>query len=511
MVAMLFAKISMLLCFFSLIVGLSLYSRRKTNTVNDFVVGNRTIGPWMSAFSYGTAYFSAVLLIGFAGKVGWGYGMSALLIALGNSIIGTYLAWRILGRKTREMTSRLNVLTMPSFLEKRYDSPKMKVFSSLIIFIFFVPYAASVFMGLSYLFEQIFGIPYVLALAVMAVLSGLYLVLGGYMAVALVDFVQGLIMIAGVVLMVYFVLGHEMVNDFVNGFTALRAQDPGLILPTSPVTWIGLLSLIILTSLGTWGLPQMVGKFYGIKNEQSIPVATWVSSIFSLIITMGAYYVGSTGHLFFAELPVFNGVSTPDLIMPIIIGQTLPPLVGVLILILVLSASMSTLSSLVLTASSSVSIDLIKGAAIKDISEKGTMNMMRFLCIIFIGFCLYVALNPPGIILTLMALSWGAVAGSFLAPYIYGLFWPNTTRAGAWAGMLSGLLIAVGGYFIITFSPSFINGQLMSLLSSWGSPFFGSLAMIIPLGVVPLVSVISRAYPAEHIKRVYSQEESAIA
>jgi Na+/proline symporter len=311
--------------------------------------------------------------------------------------------------------------------------------------------------------------------------------------------------------MVYFVLGHEMVNGFVNGFTALRAQDPGLILPTSPVTWIGLLSLIILTSLGTWGLPQMVGKFYGIKNEQSIPVATWVSSIFSLIITMGAYYVGSTGHLFFAELPVFNGVSTPDLIMPIIIGQTLPPLVGVLILILVLSASMSTLSSLVLTASSSVSIDLIKGAAIKDISEKGTMNMMRFLCIIFIGFCLYVALNPPGIILTLMALSWGAVAGSFLAPYIYGLFWPNTTRAGAWAGMLSGLLIAVGGYFIITFSPSFINGQLMSLLSSWGSPFFGSLAMIIPLGVVPLVSVISRAYPAEHIKRVYSQEESAIA
>jgi SSS family solute:Na+ symporter len=394
MVAMLFAKISMLLCFFSLIVGLSLYSRRKTNTVNDFVVGNRTIGPWMSAFSYGTAYFSAVLLIGFAGKVGWGYGMSALLIALGNSIIGTYLAWRILGRKTREMTSRLNVLTMPSFLEKRYDSPKMKVFSSLIIFIFFVPYAASVFMGLSYLFEQIFGIPYVLALAVMAVLSGLYLVLGGYMAVALVDFVQGLIMIAGVVLMVYFVLGHEMVNGFVNGFTALRAQDPGLILPTSPVTWIGLLSLIILTSLGTWGLPQMVGKFYGIKNEQSIPVATWVSSIFSLIITMGAYYVGSTGHLFFAELPVFNGVSTPDLIMPIIIGQTLPPLVGVLILILVLSASMSTLSSLVLTASSSVSIDLIKGAAIKDISEKGTMNMMRFLCIIFIGFSWYSSLLP---------------------------------------------------------------------------------------------------------------------
>ena len=508
---MFLAKITMLLCFFSLIIGLSLYSRRKTNTINDFVVGNRTVGPWMSAFSYGTAYFSAVLLIGFAGKVGWGFGMAALLIALGNSIIGTYLAWRILGRKTREMTSRLNVITMPSFLEKRYDSPKMKIFSSLIIFIFFVPYAASVFMGLSYLFEQIFGIPYVIALAVMAILSALYLVLGGYMAVALVDFVQGLIMIVGVALMVYFVMGHEMVNGFVNGFIALRAQDPGLILPSSSVSWVGLVSLIILTSLGTWGLPQMVGKFYGIKNEKSIPVATWVSSIFSLIVSMGAYYVGSTWLLFFSELHVFYELATPDLIMPSIIGQALPPLVGVLILILVLSASMSTLSSLVLTASSSVSIDLIKGAAVKDISEKATMNLMRLLCIVFIGFCLYIALNPPGIILTLMALSWGAVAGAFLAPYIYGLFWPNTTRAGAWAGMLSGLLIAVGGYLLITLSPSFINSQLMSLLSSWGTPFFGSLAMIIPLGIVPLVSVVSRSYPVEHIERLYNEEESAIA
>lgn len=508
---MLFAKVAMLFCFFVVIIGLSFYTRSKTNTVDDFVVGNRSVGPWMSAFSYGTAYFSAVLLIGFAGKVGWGYGASALLIALGNSIIGTYLAWRILGRKTREMTSRLNVLTMPSFLEKRYDSSSMKMVSSLIIFIFFVPYAASVFMGLSYLFEQIFAIPYVLALVMMALLAGLYLVLGGYMAVALVDFVQGLVMIAGVVLMVYFVVGHEVVNGFANGFASLEAIDPGLIMPTTTITWIGLISIIILTSLGTWGLPQMVQKFYGIKNQQVIPLATWVSTIFSLIITMGAYYVGSTGHLFFPQLPVFNGIATPDLIMPTIIGQTLPPLVGVLILILVLSASMSTLSSLVLTASSSVSIDLIKGTVKKDMGEKATMSLMRILCIAFIGFCLYVALNPPGIILTLMALSWGAVAGSFLAPYIYGLFWSGTTRAGAWAGMVTGLAIAVGGYIIINTSPAFISSNIMELFKQWGTPFFGSLAMIIPLAVVPLVSIITKSYTQEHINRVYNTEESAVA
>jgi len=373
---MLIAKISMLVCFFALIVGLSIYTRSKTKTIDDFVVGNRAVGPWMSAFSYGTTYFSAVLLIGFAGKVGWGYGFSALLIALGNSIIGTYFAWKILGRKTREMTGRLNVLTMPSFLEARYDSSSMKIVSSLIIFIFFIPYAASVFMGLSYLFEQIFGIPYILALVLMALLTGLYLVMGGYVAVTLVDFVQGIIMIAGVFMMVYFVAGNEVVNGIVNGFNSLKAIDPGLIVPISGVSWVGLISLIILTSLGTWGLPQMIQKFYGIKNEKSIPIATRVSTVFSLIITCGAYYVGSTGHLFFAELPVFNGKATPDLIMPTIIGQTLPPLVGALILILVLSASMSTLSSLVLTASSSVSIDLIKGVIKPDIDEKATMNLL---------------------------------------------------------------------------------------------------------------------------------------
>lgn len=505
------ARISMLVCFFALVIGLSIYTRSKTKTVNDFVVGNRAIGPWMSAFSYGTTYFSAVLIIGFAGKVGWGYGVSALLIALGNSIIGTYLAWRILGTKTREMTSRLNVLTMPSFLETRYDSPKMKITASLIVFIFFIPYAASVFMGLSYLFEQIFGIPYILALVIMAVLAGIYLVLGGYVAVTLVDFVQGLIMIAGVVLMVYFVAGQEVVNGFMNGFQALQAMDPGLVIPQSSTAWVGLVSVILLTSLGTWGLPQMVQKFYGIKNEKVIPVATWVSTIFSLIITGGAYYVGSTGHLFFAELPLLNGMPTPDLVMPIIIGKTLPPLVGALILVLVLSASMSTLSSLVLTASSTVTIDLLKGVVKPDMGERQSMTFLKILCIVFLGFCLYVAIKPPGIILTLMSLSWGAVAGAFLAPYIYGLFWPGTTRAGAWAGMVSGLIIAIGGYVLLQTSPSFVNPALMELLRGWGTPFFGSLAMLIPLAVVPLVSWVTRAYSQEHLERIYNSCQEQVA
>lgn len=505
-----YIKVSMLLAFIALIVGLSLYTRRKTVTVDAFVVGNRAIGPWMSAFSYGTTYFSAVLLIGFAGKVGWGYGLSALWIAIGNAFLGTFLAWKIMGTRTREMSERLNVLTMPSFLEARYNSTKMKIIASIVIFIFFIPYSASVFMGLSYLFEQVFSIPYIVALLLMTILTALYLTIGGYIAVTLIDFVQGLIMLAGIVLMVYFVVGHEAVGGVLEGINSLRLIDPHLVAPVGGPGLIGILSLVLLTSLGTWGMPQMVQKFYGIKSEAVIPKATIVSTFFALIITGGAYYVGSLSHLFFDKLPLLNGTPTPDLLMPTIISQTLPEAVSVLILLLVLSASMSTLSGLVLVSSSSVSIDLIKGALYKNMPEKTTMLIMRVLCVVFVGLSLWLAINPPSIILTLMALSWGTVAGAFLAPYLYGLFWEKTTRAGAWSGMISGIVVSLGGYMILRINPAFIDPGVMQTLQNWGTPFFGSLAMLVPLLVVPLVSFLTPEYSAEHINKVYNKEELAM-
>lgn len=503
-------KIFMILLFLLVIFSLGLYSRKKTQTVDDFVVGSRSIGPWMSAFSFGTAYFSAVLIIGFAGKVGWGYGLSALWIALGNAVLGTFLAWKILAPRTRELTARMNVVTMPSFLEARYDSINMKVFSSMIIFIFFVPYSASVFMGLSYLFEQVFAIPYIIALLIMTVMAGFYLILGGYMAVALVDFVQGLVMIAGVIMMIYFVQGNDLVGGFARAYDSLKAMDPAFIMPGSATAWVGLISVIILTSFGTWGLPQMVQKFYGIKSAEAIPRATIVSTVFAVLITGGAYYVGALSHLFFDRLPLLDGKPSPDLIMPNIIATSLPELVAVLIMILVLSASMSTLSSLVLVSSSSVTIDLLKGALFPELSEKATMLLMRILCLLFIALSLFIALKPPAVILTLMALSWGTVAGAFLGPYLFGLFWPKTTRSGAWAGMITGLLVSLGGYYIISFSPSFVKPEIMALFSNWGMPFFSSLAMLVPLMVIPVVSSITAEYSLDHVHNIFEGKEALL-
>lgn len=465
---------------------------KKTKSVDDFFLGNRSIGPWVSAFAYGTTYFSAVVFIGYAGKVGWGFGLSSLWIVLGNAFVGTMLAWLLLAKPTREITTRLNVLTMPEFLAARYDSPNLKLVAAMIIFLFLVPYSASVYMGLSYLFEQIFHIPFLYALIFIAVLTGVYLVMGGYLAVTLTDFIQGLVMIVGAILLVFYVVTDSHVGGITQGLARLAAYDPKLVQPIGPGGFIPLASLVVLTSLGAWGLPQMVQKFYSIKNEQAIKPAIIVSTAFALIIAFGAYFTGSFGRLFFNnEMPVMAGKPNPDMIIPYIVSTALPEWVGVLILLLVLAASMSTLASLVLVSSSAIAMDLVKGSLFPNLPKEKVVTLMRILCVAFIALSVYIALRPT-FILTLMAISWGTIAGAFLAPYLYGLFWPGTTKAGAWSGLVTGLAISIGFSFLYRMNSAVI-------------PTIGSAAILIPLVVVPLVSVFTPGFSEEHLRKVYGK------
>ncbi|HHW44988.1 sodium/solute symporter [Desulfofundulus thermobenzoicus] len=464
----------------------------RTRTVNDFFLGGRAMGPWLSAFAYGTTYFSAVIFIGYAGKVGWGFGLAGLWIVLGNTLLGSLLAWLVLAKRTRLMTARLGAMTMPEFLEARYQCPSMKIFSALVIFLFLVPYSASVYMGLSYLFNQIFGIPYLYAALLMCLLTAVYLVMGGYRAVALTDFIQGLVMLAGVGALLYFVLAAPQVGGLLPGIKRLAEINPGLASVTGPGgQWLPLASLVILTSLGPWGLPQMVQKFYAIRNERAIRPAMVVATLFALVITFGAYFTGALTHLFFDKLPLdpATGKPTPDMLMPILIHNTLPEFGALLILLLVLSASMSTLASLVLVSSSAISIDLVQ-AVRPALGKKHGVLLLRILCLLFIVLSLILALAKPAIILSLMAMSWGTVAGAFLAPYLYGLFWRGTTAAGAWAGILGGLGISIVPSLYFHLDPGVI-------------PMVGCLAMIIPLLVVPAVSLITPPLPAEVLDRAF--------
>lgn len=484
-------KESLLLLFVMVLIYSGYTSMRKTRTVNDFFLGGRTVGPWLSAFAYGTTYFSAVIFIGYAGKVGWGFGLSDLWIVIGNTFLGSLLAWWFLARRTRAMTVRLNAMTMPELLEARYDSRGMKIFAALVIFIFLVPYSASVYMGLSYLFEQIFGIPYIYAALAMCVLTGLYLVMGGYRAVALTDFIQGIVMIFGVAMLLYYILGAPQVGGLANGIHRLAEINPKLVSIVGPPGWLPMVSLVLLTSLGVFGMPQMVQKFYAIKDEKAIKPAMVVSTAFALVITTGAYFPGALSRLFFEKLPIdiATGKPTPDLLMPQIINNTLPELGAAIILLLVLSASMSTLASLVLVSSSSIAIDLMRAVRPELAAKKGVF-LLRLLCVIFIALSLILALAKPAIILSLMAMSWGTVAGAFLAPYVLGLFWKGVTRAGAWAGAVTGLTISV------VFS-------LYYKLDSGIIPIVGVVAMLVPLVVVPLVSLVTKPFPERHLNRVF--------
>ncbi|HJO38216.1 MAG: hypothetical protein QGG24_07240 [Vicinamibacterales bacterium] len=490
--------------FLAAMIGLGVWGGRRTKTPTDFLLGGRQIGPWASAFAYGTSYFSAVLFIGFAGQFGWMFGLDALWIAAGNAVLGAFAAWVVLAKATRRMTRNLDTLTMPEFFAKRYQAPALQVIAAGVIFVFLLPYSASVFKGLSHLFEISFPgvLSYETALLIMCVITGLYLTIGGYFAVAIADLVQGLVMLAGAIAMVVALVGRAGGIGVV--FATIGANTAAHVPPIQQPPWWILWSVVFMSSFGPWGLPQMVHKFYAIESERHIAKATVVTGIFATVMGFAAYFTGALTHVFFADGPPASaliqgeqGTTTMryDVLVPELLSGNLPELLMALVLLLVVSASMSTLSSLVLVSSASISIDLRAGRLRSPSAENGSLVMIRLVAALFIAISFVIASNEFAFIVSLMSLSWGAVAGAFLAPYVCGLFWRSATRAGALAGMLTGLGTAVvwGGYLIAT--------EQVTLV-----PLAASVAMVVPFVVVPAVSLCSTPPSSDLLRRAFSAE-----
>ncbi len=429
--------------YFLLMVAVGIISAKKADSLTNFVVGGRSAGPWVSAFAYGTTYFSAVIFIGYAGRSGWDFGLWALAIGLGNALFGAFLAWKVLAERTRDVTRRLKIKTMPQLFEQRFASKGMKIYAAIIIFFFMTPYSASVYSGLSYLCEEVLGIDYHLAMLGIAVIAAVYLVAGGYVASLTADLIQGIIMIGGVLAMIFFVTGSDDVGSLSGGvmrvYDKMAAQNVG----GSP--WnilVGVGSLVLLTSFGSWGLPQMVHKYYGIADKKSVKTGTVISTVFCTLIAVGAYFIGSLTHLFFNEVPRVNGAVNYDVMIPQVLVRTLPSVLLGVVLVLVLSASVSTLSGITLTSCSAISIDILQSSVFKTMDKKRTLLVTRLLCLIFIGAS-YLIASFKSPILTLMAFSWGSVAGAFFAPYLLSLYWKGINRAGAWAGMVTGPFVCI--------------------------------------------------------------------
>lgn len=499
-------KIALLIIFFAATIYIGYYSRKKASSVEGFVLGGRKIGPWMSAFAYGTSYFSAVVFIGYAGQFGWKYGIAAFWAGLGNVVIGSLLAWYVLGRRTRVMTHHIDARTMPEFFGKRFDSNALRIVSALIIFVFLIPYTASVYNGLGRLFGMAFNLPYEWCIVGMAVITCVYVIWGGYSATALNDTVQGTIMLVSIIAVIGCVLQGQ--GGFVQALTNLsEVSDPttangtvaGIFASMFGPDPLNLLGVVVLTSLGVWGLPQMVQKFYAIESEGAIAKGAIISTIFALVISGGSYFLGGFGRLFADQITYNAGTPVYDSIVPTMLS-TLPDLLIGIIVIMVLSASMSTLSSLVLTSSSTLTMDFIKPVFVKDMTDRGQLVWMRVLLAVFIVISTIIALIQYNSAITfiaqLMGYSWGALAGAFIAPFLYGLYMKRSSKAAVWVCFIWGVGLTVAN-MAFGFIASPIN--------------CGAIAMTAALVIFPVVSWITpRGISDEHVEWCFAGYERKV-
>ncbi len=496
----LFIKSSVLVLFFGVMIGVGLYCRKHATDVNGFVLGGRNVGPWLTAFAYGTSYFSAVVFVGYAGQFGWKYGIAATWAGIANALLGSLLAWVVLGRRTRVMTRHLNSATMPQFFESRFDSKGLKFSASAIIFIFLMPYTASLYNGLSRLFGMAFNIPYPVCVIAMAVLTGIYVILGGYMATAINDFIQGIIMLIGIVAVIAAVLNTkggliEALDSLARVKDTTVSSTPGIFASFFGPNPLDLLGVMILTSLGTWGLPQMVQKFYAIKSEKDISKGTVISTVFATVVAGGSYFLGGFGRLFSDKVDVAKDGF--DAIIPTMLSG-LPTILIAIVVILVLSASMSTLSSLVLTSSSTLTLDFIKGTIKKDMKEKSQLFIMRLLIVVFVAVSAIIAIvqynSNISFIAQLMGVSWGALAGAFLAPFLYGLYAKWVTKTACYVNFVFSTVVMLLNTFIRSSFPTVLQSPINA----------GAFCMLAGMIIVPVVSLITKKPDKKMLENIFS-------
>ena len=509
-------KVFILLCFFLVTLGVGLACRRSTSDVNGFVLGSRSVGSWLTAFAYGTSYFSAVIFVGYAGQFGWKYGVAATWIGLGNAFFGSLLAWHVLGRRTRIMTQQLDSATMPEFFGKRFQSTALRIAAAAIVFVFLIPYTASLYNGLSRLFGMAFNIDYTWCVLGMALLTAAYVLLGGYMAAAVNDFIQGIIMLFGIVAVVWAVLesngglNHALTSLSAISFPQAPDMQGALISFFGPAP-LELLGVVLLTSFGTWGLPQMVGKFYAITDEGAISKGTVISTAFAFVVAGGCYFLGGFGQLYAGSVEyVAPGKPVFDSIIPTMLSG-LPDILLGIVVILVLSASMSTLSSLVLTSGSTLALDIF----VPILRRRGILPgnrtqllQIRLLVVFFIAVSSIIAIvqakSSVTFIAQLMGISWGALAGAFLAPFLFALYWKRTSTAAVMVSFAAGVGIMCACMFCRFAGIPFITPFLSSPINA------GVLAMLAGMVIVPVVSIFTPAPDRDAVDTMFASYDRKV-
>lgn len=480
------------------IAAIGIMNAKKSKNITEFTVGKRNAGAWLSAFSYGTAYFSAVMFIGYAGGTGWKYGIWGILPGIGNAIIGSLLAWLVLAKKTREITRQHKIKSMPQLFEKRFHSKAMKNFCTAVIFLFLIPYSASVYKGLTSVCSVLLGVDERVCMVVIAIASMLIVILGGYGATLKADFVQGAIMLVGVTLLIISVMRSDTVGGFTEGLNAIAQETRELNLTAAD--HVGLWATVLMTSFGTWGLPQMIHKYYGIRDNHEVKRGTVISTFFALIVAGGGYFIGSLAHLFFKSLNDIPGAGAgkTDYLIPNMLkmSQISDILIGI-ILVLLIAASVSTLSSITITATSTFTMDFLAPVIMKTTDKVKEAKATKLLCVVFVAFS-YVIANSNTPILDMMSYSWGIISGSFLAPYALTLYCKKINRQGAWAGVISGFAAALPPVIckLLSIDASLpLFGKIMDM-----GPHFACLAMLLSFVMCLAATALTKGKASENEK-----------
>jgi len=460
-----------------LLVGIGVVSSRRMRSAADFYVGSRNVGPWVTALSYVAAYFSSVVIIG-GGGFGYRFGLATIWIAAINVLVGCTMAWIVLGRRVRKLTARLGTMTIPGFLAERFKAPEARVLAAWVIALLLIIYNVSILKGMGNAFEGLMGIPYGLAVLLSSAIIVLYVSLGGYLAVVWTGFFQAWIMGVGLILLTVAALGA------VGGLGALADKlgslDPGLVNTPGAWGWAGLISFALITSLGIWGMPQMLARFVSIRSTRVLRVGTVVVTIGGAMAVL-PYISGAVARVLYPEL------SSPDLAIPTLTKAILPTWGGAIFLAGVVAAGMSSFAAIQITASSAVIQDFVVKGMGRPLDERQTVRYSRLVSVLIGAISLAIALRPPALVLVLMAFSSATIASTCLWPMLFGLYWKRATRWGALASMVSGLVTTL--VWMILGSPFGLHGFIPGILVS--------------LVAMVLVSLVTRRFPEEHIQRVF--------
>jgi SSS family transporter len=376
------------------------------------------------------------------------------------------LAWIVLGKRIRRLTEETNSMTISEFLGKRYASPQVMIFSAAVIFLFLIIYNVSVVKGMANAIQVLMDVPYLAGVLISGIIIIFYVSVGGYLAVVWTSFIQAWIMIAGLLLLTGFTLNR--VGGLAAAARKLAALDPGYVTTPGIWGWAGLVSFCLVVSLGTWGMPQLVIRFYSIKNTRVLRVGTVVVTVGAAIALL-PYLNGAIARIFHPDL------ASPDLAIPTLTRSVLPPIGGAIFLAGVIAAGMSTFAGVLIITSTSLVRDIFKGALKYDLTPARELRLARVASALVGVISILIAIRPPGLILVLTAFAWAVIASTNLWPMLFGIYWRRTSPAATLASMIIGAAIAI--IWPILGSPLGLHGFIAGTAAALFTILVGTLVL----------------------------------